>query len=107
MQRLIASSLHRQLDPAEAAAIDAALEEALSLLQAGGGAQRKEGSRRNECPRAGPRRRQPNAAAAQLWACAVDAAESAATSPDAFANAVIDGCSVIAAVLFTTAALEL
>ena len=32
---------------------------------------------------------------------------SAATSPDAFANAVIDGCSVIAAVLFTTAALEL
>ena len=101
VQRLIASSLHRQLDPAEAAAIDAALEEALSLLQAGGAAQRRALVATNVLVAL------TTAAAAQLWACAVDAAESAATSPDAFANAVIDGCSVIAAVLFTTAALEL
>ena len=77
------------------------IEEALSLLQAGGAAQRRALVATNVLVAL------TTAAAAQLWACAVDAAESAATSPDAFANAVIDGCSVIAAVLFTKAALEL
>ena len=101
VQRLVASSLNRQLDLTEAAALDAALEEALSLLQAGGAAQRRALVATNVLVAL------TTAAAAQLWACAVDAAESAATSTDAFANAVIDGCSAVAAVLFTTAALGL
>ena len=101
VQRLIASSMHRQLDPAEATAIDAALEEALSLLQAGGAAQRRALVATNVLIAL------TTAAAAQLWACAVDAAESAATSAEAFGSAVIDGCSALAVVLFTTAALGL
>ena len=98
VHRLVASSMRRQLDPTEAAALDAALDEALSLLQAGGGAQRRALVATNVLAALA------NAAAAQLWACAVDAAESAATSAEAFGSAVIDGCSAVAVVLFTTAA---
>ena len=97
VQRLISSSLNRQLDATEAAAIDAAIEEALSLLQAGGADQRRALVATNVLVAL------TSAPAAQLWACAVDAAENAATSTDAFASAMIDGCSAVAAVLFTTA----
>ena len=89
VHRLVASSMLRQLDPTEAAALDAALEEALSLLQAGGAAQRRALVATNVLVAL------TTAAAAQLWACAVDAAESAATSADAFGSAVIDGCSAV------------
>ena len=99
MHRLVASSMHRQLTATEAAALDAALEEALSLLQAGGAAHRRALVATNVLVAL------TTAAAAQLWACAVDAFESAATSADAFGSAVIDGCSAVAVVLFTTAAL--
>ena len=97
VQRLISSSLNRQLDATEAAAIDAAIEEALSLLQAGGADQRRALVATNVLVAL------TSAPAAQLWACAVDASENAATSVDAFATAMIDGCSAVAAVLFTTA----
>ena len=97
VQRLVSSSLNRPLDATEAAAIDAAIEEALSLLQAGGADQRRALVATNVLVAL------TSAPAAQLWACAVDAAENAATSFDAFATAMIDGCSAVAAVLFTTA----
>ena len=97
VQRLIEARLRRALAPAESASIDNALDEGLSVLQAGG---------------ADARRRLLNTpmlaalmvpSAAQMWASTLETAEGEAQSAAAMASALINACSAAAATLFASA----
>jgi len=97
VQRLIEARLRRALAPAESASIDSALDEGLSVLQAGG---------------ADARRRLLNTpmlaalmvpSAAQMWASTLETAEGEAQSATAMASALINACSAAAATLFASA----
>ncbi len=97
VRRLIEVRLRRALGQTESASIDNAVDESLSVLQAGG---------------ADARRQLLNTpmlaaltvpSAAQLWASTLEAAEGEAQSATAMANALINACSAAASTLFASA----
>lgn len=100
-RRLITASLRRPLRPDEAAAMDDALDEALSVLQAGDAAARRQLLDTNALAAL------TTPSAAFLWASCVEATEGAVASVAALAAAVVKMCSEIAAVLFASAAMGL
>ena len=95
-KRLLEARLSRLLSPAEGARVDEALTEALSVLQAGGDGE----IRRLLAVPIGGALLHPGAA--QLWACAVDAAE-VASSVAMFYSTVNNTASTIAGALFASA----
>ena len=95
-ERLLRARLSRLLSPAEDARVDEALAEALSVLQAGGDGE----IRRLLAVPIGGALLHPGAA--QLWACAVDAAE-VASSVAIFCSTVNNTASTIAGALFASA----
>ena len=97
VERLAELRLRRGLDPAERAAIGAALEEGLSILQAGNAEARR--ALLADCILAAL----AHPGAAQLWASALEAAEGELESVEALAAAITSGCASIAGVLFASA----
>ena len=95
--RLIAASLRRPLRPDEAAAMDEALDEALSVLQAGDAAARRQLLATNALAAL------TTPSAAFLWASCVEATEGTVASVAALQASVVKTCSEIAAVLFASA----
>ena len=96
VKRLLEARLSRLLSPAEGARVDEALTEALSVLQAGGDGE----IRRLLAVPIGGALLHPGAA--QLWVCAVDAAE-VASSVAMFYSTVNNTASTIAGALFASA----
>jgi hypothetical protein len=96
VERLVAQRLQRPLIAAEQTAIRAALDEGVSVLQAGDAAARQQ---LLLAPMATALAQSPGA---HLWAAAVEAAEGEATV-EAVARAVTEGCSRLAGVLFAAA----
>ena len=96
-RRLITASLRRPLQPDEAIAMDEALDEALSVLQAGDAAARRQLLDTNALAAL------TTPSAGFLWASCVEATEGAVASVAALAAAVVKMCSEIAAVLFASA----
>ena len=98
-RRLITASLRRPLQPDEAIAMDEALDEALSVLQAGDAAARRQLLDTNALAALTT----PSPSAGFLWASCVEATEGTVASVAALAAAVVKMCSEIAAVLFASA----
>ena len=96
-QRLVQARMRRTLTDSERTTLIQALEEGLSVLQAGGVDTRRELLQSNVLLALG---RPP---AAQLWACALETAEGELQSVAVLANAIIDACSNVAAMLFASA----
>jgi hypothetical protein len=96
-QRLVQARMRRTLTDSEHTTLIQALEEGLSVLQAGGVDTRRELLQSNVLLALG---RPP---AAQLWACALETAEGELQSVAVLANAIIDACSNVAAMLFASA----
>ena len=97
VHRLVQASLRRALQPDEAANLEGALDEALSVLQAGGVEARRQLLDAN-APVA-----LATPSAAFLWASSVEASESGTPSVAVLAAAIVKSCSEIAAVLFASA----
>jgi hypothetical protein len=97
VERLAELRLRRGLEPAERAALGAALEEGLSILQAGNTEARR--ALLADCILAAL----AHSGAAQLWASALEAAEGELESVEALATAITSGCASIAGVLFASA----
>ena len=101
VERLLGRRMHRALDAAERHAVDVALDESLSLLQAGGAAARKALLDASILSALGS-----PGGAAQIWASAMEVTteEGEATqSVAALAAALVSACSTVAAVLFASA----
>ena len=79
-------------------ALDDALAEAMSVLQAGGDDARKQALATSMAQAL------LSPAAAQVWASAVEAADAPIASPSAFFRALLGSVSAIAGVLFASAA---
>jgi hypothetical protein len=97
VRRLVEARLRRPLQPAEGDRLGAAIDEGLSVLQAGGAEARQ---RLLATPMLAAL---VTPGAAQLWASALEATEGDVTSAAAVASALINACSAIAAVLFAAA----
>ena len=97
VQRLIEARLRRALAPAESDGIDSALDEALSVLQAGGTDARR---RLLDTPILAAL---TVPSGAQLWASTMETAEGEGQSAAAMASALISACSAVAATLFASA----
>ena len=96
VERLAGRRLRRALEPAERAAIGAALEEGLSILQAGDAEARR--ALLSSCILGAL----VHPGAAQLWASALEAAEGELESVEALAAAITSDCASIAGVLFAS-----
>jgi hypothetical protein len=96
-RRLVQGGLSRAMLEAETAQLDAALSEALSLLQAGG----EEGRRRLLGETMAVALLTPGAA--QLWASIVEAVDGGVPSVAAVCNSLVDHASAVAGVLFARA----
>ena len=96
-ERLVQLRLQRALEASELTAIRAALDEALSVLQAGGA------ERRRQLLAADAAVALANPGTAQLWASCLEAMEGEVESVQALMGDVVNGCSAIAAVLFASA----
>ena len=94
VHRLAAASLQRPLGAEEAATLDTALEEALSVLQAGGAEARR------QLLDADALHALATPSAAFLWATSLEATEDTVSSVSTMATAIVKSCSDIAAVLF-------
>ena len=98
LQRLVVLRMRRPLDAAEAAEVAAALDEALSVLQAGGAAARQQ---LLSLQLADALASQPGA---WLWATTLEATATNPPEVAALAAAIVDGASSVAAMLFARAA---
>ena len=96
-RRLLEGRIGRRLSASEAARLDDALLEALSVLQTGGADARH---RLGAQPMGGAL---VMPGVAQLWASTVEAAEGEVESVAAFAQAIVDHASAVAGVLFASA----
>jgi len=95
--RLVEARLGRRLSAAELIAVDSALNEGLSLLQAGDAAARQQLLATPVLAAlAVP-------SAAQLWASLLEVAEGSVLSAQAVTSALIDACSAVAGTLFAAA----
>ena len=97
--RLVRLRLNRELRADEADAVAAAIDEALSVLQAGDAAARSRLLAADLADALTVR------GGAWLWAVAVEASASGATTASAIAAAITDGASAVAAMLFARAAM--
>ena len=97
VQRLVEARLRRQLSPSEREAVRQALEEGLSVLQAGGA---EAGRSLLESNMLVALTRPP---AAHLWASVLEASERGVSSLTALTAAIVDVCSDLAAMLFASA----
>lgn len=99
VERLLQRRMNRALSAAERQTVGAALDDALSIFQAGGAAAR---SALLDAPMG---EALINPGAAQAWASAVEVATEgdAAQSVAALAAALVSACSTVAAVLFASA----
>jgi hypothetical protein len=100
LARLVASRARRQLSPPEAAALAAALDDGLSVFQAGDAAARQQLLATNVLVAL------TNPSAAWLWAATAEAVEHPTSSIATLAAAVVDYCSNTAAMLFADAAAD-
>ena len=97
--RLAASALRRNtLAVAERTTLDAALEQALGLLQEGGGAEA-----RRQLLASNAFTALTSTGVAYVWAASVDRAERGVSSVDEYARDIVDACSNIASALFSAA----
>jgi hypothetical protein len=94
--RLVQSALRRQIDASERATLDAALEQGLGLLQEGGGAEA-----RRQLLASSSLAALTSTGVAFVWAAALERAENGIPNVDAYARDVVDGCSELAAALFS------
>jgi hypothetical protein len=97
-RRLVELRLRRPLSSEDVATLANALDEGLSLLQSGGGEERRQllGAASFTAAIA-------TSGAAQLWACCMEVAERPVTDVAAVAQAVVAACSAVAAMLFSAA----
>ena len=100
LTRLVASRARRQLNASEAAALAAALDDGLSVFQAGGAAARQQLLATNVLVAL------TNQSGVWLWAATAEAVEHPTSSIALLAAAVVDFCSNTAAVLFADAAAD-
>ena len=89
--------MRRTLTDSERTTLIQALEEGLSVLQAGGVDTRRELLQSNVLVALA------KPPAAHLWACALEAAERELQSMALLANTIVDACSNVAAMLFASA----
>ena len=94
---LVAKRLNRALQAGESAALRQALDEGLSVLQAGGS------DARQQLLAADATVALASPGAAQLWACCLEACEGEVASVEALATAITAGCAAVAGVLFANA----
>ena len=97
---MVTSRVRRELSPPEAAALAAALDEGLSVFQAGGAAARQQLLATNVLVAL------TTQSGAWLWAATVEAVEQPTSSTALLAAAIVDYCSNIAAMLFADAAAD-
>ena len=97
VQRLVEAQLRRPLAPSERGAVAEALEEGLSVLQAGGADARR--SLLSSSMLAALVR----PPAAHLWAAVLESGERGVPSLEALTAAIVDACSNVAAMLFASA----
>ena len=100
LARLVTSRARRELSPPEAAALAAALDDGLSVFQAGDAAARQQLLATNVLVAL------TNQSAAWLWAATVEAVEHPTSSIALLAAAIVDFCSNTAAMLFADAAAD-
>jgi len=100
LARLVTSRARRELSPPEAAALAAALDDGLSVFQAGDAAARQQLLAANVLVAL------TNQSAAWLWAATVEAVEHPTSSIALLAAAIVDFCSNTAAMLFADAAAD-
>ena len=100
LRRVIERRLSYQLSPSEAATVANALDEGLSVLQAGGEAARQQLLGGNVLIAL------TSQGGAWLWAATLEATEQPAASIGALATAIVEGCSAMAATLFASAAMS-
>ena len=94
LERLVATRLRRGLEEEERTALRDALDEGLSVLQAGGAEVRQQLlTAQSTVALASP-------GAAQLWACCLEASEGEVASVASLSAAISAACSAIAGVLF-------
>ena len=97
VERLVAAQLARPLDQTERNTIASAMEEALSVLLAGGAETRRQllaEPMLNALAMAG---------VAQLWASCLEAADGGVVSVDVLAREVVDSVTAVSAAIFTAA----
>ena len=98
LERLVSIKLRRGLHAGETASLKGALEEGLSILQAG------RAEAQQQLLTANATKALVSAAGAQLWACCLKAAEAEeVVSADLLATAITANCSDIAGELFAAA----
>ena len=100
LHRVIERRLNHQLSPSEAVTVVNALDEGLSVLQAGGEAARQRLLASNVLMAL------TSQGGAWLWAATLEATEQPAASIGALATAIVEGCSAMAATLFASAAMS-
>jgi hypothetical protein len=83
------------LTPTELGTLEAALEQALSILQAGGAVAQR------QLLATGILAALMDPGAAQLWASTLEGAESGTTDVGIIAQAIVDSCSAVSAALFS------
>jgi hypothetical protein len=94
---LVAKRLNRALQAGERAALRQALDEGLSVLQAGGS------DARQQLLAASATVALASPGAAQLWACCLEACEGEVASVEALATAITAGCAAVAGLLLANA----
>jgi len=100
LARLVTSRARRELSPPEAAALAAALDDGLSVFQAGDAAARQQLLAANVLTAL------TNQSGAWLWAATTEAVEHPTSSIATLAAAIVDYCSNTAAMLFADAAAD-
>ena len=100
LARLVTSRARRELSPPEAAALAAALDDGLSVFQAGDAAARQHLLATNALTAL------TNPSAAWLWAATAEAVEHPTSTIALLAAAIVDYCSNTAAMLFADAATD-
>ena len=103
IHRLVAASLHQPLNASDIATINAALEDSLSVLQAGDAAERRAILETTMATAI------VNTGAAMLWACVTDAVTDSGQmeSASSFGLDLIERASTVASALFVAAAIGL
>ena len=100
LQRLVSTRVHRHLSPEEAAEVTAALDEGLSILQAGGVVARQQLLGMNMIDALAIQ------GGAWLWAVTLEATASNAPVVATLTAAIVDGSSAVAVMLFAQAAAD-
>ena len=95
IRALLGSRIGRPLTPPELGNLEAALEQALSILQAGGAAAQR------QLLATGVLAALIDPGAAQLWASTLEAAESGTADVGTIAQAIVDSCSAVSSALFS------